>query len=137
MRTGREIEEKLASRGFSDTVVDTVTERLKSVGLIDDSEYAGAFIRTSLKLRPRSYRLLRTELIKKGVSPGIAEGAVSESSHSFPETSIAREVLKKAFLRYGKLPDRERRRKLFAFLGRRGFSLQTISELVGEGEQGV
>jgi len=137
MRTRREIEEKLSSRGFPGGVVQTVSERLESVGLIDDAEYAGAFLRTSLRLRPRSYKVLRNELIKKGVSPELANSAVRESSQSIPETSIAREVLTKAFRRYGKLPDRERRRKLFSFMGRRGFSLETISEVLGEGEQSV
>lgn len=117
--------------------MQTVSERLESVGLIDDAEYAGAFLRTSLRLRPRSYKVLRNELIKKGVSPELANSAVRESSQSIPETSIAREVLTKAFRRYGKLPDRERRRKLFSFMGRRGFSLETISEVLGEGEQSV
>jgi regulatory protein len=137
MRTRREVEEKLSSRGFSTDLVGAVSDRLESVGLIDDVEFAGAFLRTSLRLRPRSYKVLRTELIKKGISPELANSSVRESSQSIPETSVAREVLKKAFRRYGKLPDRERRRKLFSFMGRRGFSLETISELLGEGEQGA
>jgi regulatory protein len=137
MRTRRDIEDKLASRGFSESVVASVSERLESVGLIDDAEYAGAFLRTNLRLRPRSYRLLRSDLIKKGVSSELANSAVRESSQTVPETSIAREVLTKAFHRYGKLPDRERRRKLFSFMARRGFSLETISEVLEEGEQGV
>ncbi len=137
MRTRREIEEKLTSRGFSRDIVSSVSDRLESAGLIDDVEYAAAFLRTSLRLRPRSYRVLRTELIKKGVSPELANSSVQESSQSIPETSVAREVLKKAHRLYGKLPDRERKRKLFSFMGRRGFSLETISELLGEGEQGI
>ena len=134
MRTNREIEEALASRGFPKEVVSKVTERLGSVGLINDSEYAGAFLRTSLKLRPRSYKVLRAELIKKGVSPEIANGAIRESLKSAPEVDVARGVFAKVSRRYEKLPQRERKRKLFSFLGRRGFSLDTISDLLREGD---
>lgn len=132
MRTNREIEDELDSRGFSKTVVSRVTERLRSVGLINDNEYAGAFLRTSLKLRPRSYKVLRAELVKKGVRPEVANGAIRESLKSTPEVDVARGVFAKVARRYEKLPQRERRRKLFSFLGRRGFSLDTISGLMGE-----
>ncbi|MCX5800350.1 MAG: regulatory protein RecX [Candidatus Eisenbacteria bacterium] len=137
MRTNREIQDELDSRGFSKNVVSKVSERLKSVGLINDSEYAGAFLRTSLKLRPRSYRVLRAELIKKGVSPEVVDGAIRESLESVPEVDVARGVFAKVSRRYEKLPQRERRRKFFSFLGRRGFSLAIISELMGEGEEDV
>jgi len=137
MRTNREIEDELDSRGFSSQVVSRVTDRLRSVGLINDSEYAGAFLRTSLKLRPRSYRVLRAELIKKGVSPEVANSAIRESLKSVPEVDVARKLFAKASRRYEKLPQRERKRKLFSFLGRRGFSLETIAELLGEGEEDV
>jgi regulatory protein len=137
MRTNREIEDELDSRGFSRNVVSRVTERLRSVGLINDSEYAGAFLRTSLKLRPRSYKVLRAELVKKGISPEVANNAVREALKSAPEVDVAREVFAKASRRYQKLPQREKRRRLFSFLGRRGFSLETISELLGEGEEDV
>jgi len=134
MRTNREIEDALFSRGFPKNVVSKVTERLRSVKLIDDEEYAGAFLRTSLKLRPRSYKVLRSELIKKGVAPEVAKAAVGASSEIVPEVEVARGVFSKISRRYEKLPQRERKRKLFSFLGRRGFSLETISELLDEGE---
>lgn len=135
MRTGREIRDKLAAKGFGREVVSIVVERLESVGLINDAEYAGAFLRTSLKLRPRSYKSLQSELIKKGVSRETAGGAIRESSELTSEVEVARRVMTKASRVYGRLPDGERRRKLFSFLARRGFSPGTISELLGEEER--
>ncbi len=132
MRTSREVEEKLASKGFDRAVISGVVERLKSVGLIDDVEYARAFLRTSLKLRPRSYRSLNVELVRKGVSREIAASSVKESAELVPEAEVAKRLLAPASRRYEKLPPGERRRKLFSFLARRGFSLDTISELLGE-----
>jgi regulatory protein len=132
MRTAREIQDKLALKGFGREAISIVLERLTSVGLINDAEYAGAFLRTSLKLRPKSYRSLQSELIKKGISRDIAGSAIRQSSELTPEIEIARLVMAKASRVYGKLPSAERRRKLFSFLARRGFSLGTISELLGE-----
>ncbi|MFH0777287.1 MAG: regulatory protein RecX [Candidatus Eisenbacteria bacterium] len=135
MRTGREIEDRLKTSGFDDRTISLVMERLTSVGLIDDAEYARAFLRTSLKLRPRSYKKLRAELAIKGVPREVVSEAVSESSEQVPEVDVAREVLAGASRRYEKLPSHERRRKLFSFLARRGFTLETISELLGEGRE--
>lgn len=135
MRTGREVRDKLAARGFDGGTVSTVVDRLTEVGLIDDAEYAAAFLRTSLKLRPRSYRVLLSELMKKGVSRETAGAAIRESVELVPEVETARRVMAKAARTYGRLPDGERRRKLFSFLARRGFSPDTISELLGEEEK--
>jgi regulatory protein len=133
MRTGREVRDKLTARGFDRGTVSTVVERLTEVGLINDAEYAAAFLRTSLKLRPRSYRVLLSELVKKGVSRETAGRAIAGSVELTPEVEAARRVMAKASRTYGRLPDGERRRKLFSFLARRGFSMDTISELLGEG----
>jgi regulatory protein len=133
MRTGREVRDKLTARGFDRGTVSTVVERLTEVGLINDAEYAAAFLRTSLKLRPRSYRVLLSELVKKGVSRETAGRAIAGSVELTPEVEAARRVMAKAARTYGRLPDGERRRKLFSFLARRGFSMDTISELLGEG----
>lgn len=135
MRTGREVRDKLTTRGFDRRTVSTVVERLTEVGLINDEEYAAAFLRTSLKLRPRSYRVLLSELVKKGVSRETAGRAIRESVELTPEVEAARRVMAKASRTYGRLPDGERRRKLFSFLARRGFSVDTISELLGEEER--
>ena len=135
MRTGREVRDKLAARGFDGGTVSTVVDRLTEVGLINDAEYAAAFLRTSLKLRPRSYRVLLSELLKKGVSRDTAGRAIAESVELAPEVETARRVMAKASRTYGRLPDGERRRKLFSFLARRGFSPDTISELLGEEER--
>jgi regulatory protein len=132
MRTGREIADKLVSKGFERKVVAMVIEKFKAVGLIDDAEYASAFLRTSLKLRPRSYKLLKVELMKKGVTREVAANSVKESSELVSEVEIARRLLSRAHHRYENLPGGERRRKLFSFLARRGFSVDTISELLGE-----
>jgi len=134
MRTGREVRDKLTARGFDRGTVSTVVERLTEVGLINDAEYAAAYLRTSLKLRPRSYRVLLSELTKKGVSRETAGRAIGESVELTPEVEAARRVMAKAARTYGRLPDGERRRKLFSFLARRGFSPDTISELLGEEE---
>jgi len=135
MRTGREVRNKLAARGFDPGTVSTVVERLTEVGLINDEEYAAAFLRTGLKLRPRSYRVLLSDLVKKGVSRDTAGRAVRESVELTPEVEVARRVMAKAARTYGRLPDGERRRKLFSFLARRGFSPDTISQLIGEEER--
>jgi regulatory protein len=132
MRTSREIADKLASKGFERKVIAMVIEKFNAVGLIDDAEYANAFLRTSLKLSPKSYKLLKIELIKKGVTREVAANSIKESSELVSETEIARRLLTRARRRYVNLPAGERRRKLFSFLARRGFSADVISELLGE-----
>jgi len=139
-RTEREIVDRLLGRGFVPDAVEGAVERLRRVSLLDDRAFVRAFVRAELTKRPQGRRLLETKLKRRGVPAALLaeldevlardvdlteQRLVSE----FERAARAAVTLRR---RYASRPEEERRRKLAQALMRRGFSWDTIRDLVGE-----
>jgi regulatory protein len=107
-----------------------VLERLAAVGLVDDTEYARAWLAGRWGRRPSGWRRLEMELRAKGVSNDdiAAARAKLEQEHggAADEVTAARKVIAQAARRLEALDERTRRRRLWALLMRRGFDGDTI-----------
>ena len=67
----RRLEAKFASQ-----VVESVVQRLKDQGLLDDTSFAQEWTRSRVSHRPRSAKAIRRELLGKGVDRDTAQAAV-------------------------------------------------------------
>lgn len=139
-RTEREIVDRLLGRGFAPDAVERAVERLRRVSLLDDRAFLHAFVRTELARRPQGRRLLVTKLKRRGVPAALLEELddLLERDGDLADSRLATEAERAALAaaalrkRYVGRPEEERRRKLSQALLRRGFSWDTIRELVGE-----
>ncbi len=126
-RTGREIHIKLAEKGFDEEEINRVVQRLKNANLVQDQQYARMWVENRNEFHPRSQRLIRYELRNKGIDEQLIDTALAES-----ETDA--ELASRAAIRYArKLNPSDRlnfKKRLSAYLGRRGFSYGTISPVV-------
>ena len=134
-RTRRELERRLAERDFEPGVIAGVLDRLEQVGLIDDLEYARAFLREKLARRAVGARLLRGQLLARGVSGAMVDQAMEElaaanrdDTGTRPEVERARRAIAQFARRYARLDPRTRRQRLSAALVRRGFDYDTVAE---------
>jgi regulatory protein len=126
-RSESEVESSLKEKGFDEGVIAYVLERLKQDRYLGDEQFAQLWVENRSSFRPRSRRMLRYELRQKGVSEenisNALDGAEEESSLAY-----------QAAARYAsRLKDEEWdtfRKRLAAFLARRGFSYGTISPVV-------
>ncbi len=138
-RTASDLRTRLERRGFERAVIDEVLERLRSVGLVDDAEYARAFLAGRLGRRPAGWRRLEMELRRRGVSPEDAALGRErlEAQQGVPdEVGAARRALEQAVRRYDRLDPRTRRQRLYALLARRGFDSDTIEQALRAHETG-
>jgi regulatory protein len=133
-RTEKEIRDKLRRKGFDDKVIRSTIEKLKSYDLVNDHEFATAWIKERLAYKPRGRRLLRQELWKKGIQKDVIDRAVEELCRD--ENQSALKVLKKAERRYRNLEPKVARRRMMGLLTRRGFSYETIKEALKLEESG-
>jgi regulatory protein len=125
-RSRAELEERLRRRGFDGKTRATVLERLQVQGLLNDAAFARFWADSREASSPRSRRLTRVELQKKGVSREIADETVNAIDD---DASAYRAALGRA----GSLrrSDREEfRRRLGAYLQRRGFSYEVVRKTV-------
>ena len=133
-RTRRELERRLADRDVDPDAAREALARLERVGLIDDLEYARAFLREKLGRRAVGARLLRGQLVARGVAGAMADQAMEElaaddgGASGRTEFDRARRAALQFVRRYARLDPRTRRQRLSAALVRRGFDYDTVSE---------
>lgn len=128
-RSESELRSRLQQKQFSESSIDKAVESLRRMGLINDQEFAQAWVRNRLTTGKAGRLRLAQELRARGVDRQVAEGALAEMSEE-KELSFALEVGQR---RYERLRDEEpeaQRRKLASFLQRRGFSYETVSRVL-------
>ena len=150
-RAEQELRRRLRSKDFPPALVEWCLRLLEEQGLIDDPAFAAAYVRSRLRLRPRGRFRLAQELRQKGVSAEVAEQAIDqgfdneETSESALACAAARgwldrqgSTLIESLAGTDRSPERERaRRRLHAFLSRRGFGSDVIRVGLEEAETGA
>ncbi len=139
-RTRSDLARRLRDRGYGAAVVEQVLDRLAGVGLVDDAEYARAFLAGRWGRRAAGWRRLQQDLRRRGVGPGdiaAARSALEADQGSTDEAAMARRVVEQSARRYAALDPAERRRRLWALLTRRGFAPDVISAALAEPEPAV
>jgi len=125
-RSESELRERLIRRHFDNDSVEAVIARLKEQGLVDDRAFAQFWKDNRQAFSPRSQRLTRLELRRKGVADDlVAEvvGAIDDDDNAYQA------ALNKA--RSLSLSDYQSfRYRLGEFLRRRGFGYGDINRVV-------
>lgn len=130
-RTRREVQRKLAERGYADEMIERALGRLTAVGLIDDEAFVAAYVRDRVAHRPMGVRRMVQELYRKGI-PREVSVPVIELVFAEEETNervLARRVVaRKGRTRGTRSLEERERRKLVDHLIRRGFDLRVARE---------
>ena len=134
-RTRSDLSRRLRDRGFTAEVIQAVLERLGAVGLVDDVEYARAFLAGRWGRRAAGWRKLEQDLFRRGITPEDAAAAralLEREAGAADEAQMARRTLEQVARRYAGLESRVRRQRLYALLVRRGFARETVDEVLRE-----
>lgn len=120
----------------------TVLERLRQLGYLDDYKFALWWIEQRRKFKPKGRRQIMLELRQKGVNPQVIEGVLqsetdagsvdSHSRASSPEIIDAQNAIAKKIAIWKEFPAVMRKKKIYDFLARRGFSTRTIFHVIDE-----
>ena len=125
-RSEAEMKDRLHRRGFEDSKIEIIINKLKEKNLLDDTAFAQFWKENRDTFRPRSQRLTRLELKKKGVADEIIKEVTDDSDDM---QSAYQAALHKA----QHLPNQDYevfRRRLGDYLKRRGFGYTVISQTV-------
>ncbi len=125
-RSEAELRQRLARRGAPPALVDSTIERLRELGLVDDAAFAQAWVDSRDRASPRGRRLLRQELLAKGVDSDTSRELLERVDE--PDAALRAASRRAASLR--DLSYDEFRRRLGDFLRRRGFGFDTIRRTV-------
>ena len=125
-RSEAEMKDRLHRRGFVDSQIEIVINKLKEQKLLDDTAFAQFWKENRDAFRPRSQRMTRMELRRKGVADEIIKEVTDDSNDM---DSAYQAALKKAQRLSGE--DYEVfRRRLGDYLKRRGFGYTVINQTV-------
>lgn len=130
-RSEKEIKLWFKRKNIDPSLGAEVFNKLKNVGLVDDGAFAKWWIEQRREFRPRSKMALTSELKQKGIAREIIDEVLQEINTS-SELEFAKRVALKKLRALSGLPFGEKKRKLFGFLGRRGFSWETANKSIDE-----
>jgi regulatory protein len=125
-RSETEMKERLHRLGYEDSQIEIVLNKLKEQNLLNDTAFAQFWKENREAFRPRSQRLTRLELKKKGVADAIIDEVTDKSDDL---DSAYRAALNKA----QRLPHQDYevfRRRLGDYLKRRGFDYSVINQTI-------
>ncbi len=138
-RSAHEVEQYLQEKETPPSVIETTLRRLTETGLLNDSQFASAWVENRSTFRPRSHRALALELRRKGLGDAEIAQALQASA---PEEELALDAARKVLRKYKHLDWLNFRARLGGFLGRRGFSyavsaatLRRVWQEMNEGEE--
>lgn len=110
----------LAKRGIADDIAASVLDRLEIVGLINDAEFAHAWVRSRQRSKGLSRRLLATELQRAGVARELIDDALATVADE-DETAAAHELAVKRARALGNVEPDVAMRRVAALLARKGY----------------
>lgn len=125
--TVKEVRDRLWKYDLKETSKqNSIIEKLKAQGYLDDLAFARWFIESRNTHRPRSSRMLSQELMVKGVDKDVISLAIGDISD---EKDTIWHILDKKYGDRRRLDDVERQ-KIYTYLGRQGFPWDKIKEVV-------
>ena len=127
-----ELQRKLATNGHPDSVIDQILEKCRQWGYLNNRRLAERIVADGVALKHHGPARLRHTLRSRGIEDTLAEDVLSNASENQPppvEQAIA--ALKSKQRSYARLEPDVARRRMIAFLQRRGFGFDTIREALG------
>lgn len=132
-RSEHEVRQKLLCSGFTDEVADDVLARLRELGYLDDRAYARSYVTARFRTRGYGPRRLRSDLMRRGLARHVIDDVLAGLEEEEDLLDAARQHARKRWPRLAREPDAyARRRKLTAYLLRRGFTHDTVRRVVEE-----
>ncbi|EKD86186.1 MAG: hypothetical protein ACD_37C00426G0001 [uncultured bacterium] len=131
-RSIKEIERYFNRKKTVKGVQKQLFNKLKSLGLVDDKEFARWWVDQRLTFRPKGERLLRNELRIKGISEDIISTVFEEKNVINEQKKIATNIMSKKVNQYNNLPMNKARKRAYSLLLRRGFDWDIAREVIDE-----
>jgi len=127
-----ELRRLLIKKGEPEVDVDAAIARLKASGILDDTNFARQLTRSKAIGAGLSRRRIGQELTRRGVSRDISDEAIEAvfEEEGIDEAESIDRVARKKLRMLTRVDDATRRRRLYAFLARRGFDNDDIARVL-------
>lgn len=138
-RSIREVRDRLRQRDFAPEAIDAAVEKLEGWRYVDDADFARFWVENRERHKPRGRRLLEQELRRKGIDRETVQETLDAAD--LDEQGSALELGRAKLRSYGGLEPHVARRRLGAYLARRGYGLdqirRSLDDLFGEPPESI
>lgn len=127
-RASAELARLLIRKGEPREHVERAVIRLQEQGLLDDAAFAQAFTRSRVLGAQQSRRRVQQDLARKGVPRTVSDAAIATvfADEEVDQREIVEQAARKKLRALLRLDPVTRRRRLYAFLARRGYDGEDI-----------
>lgn len=125
LRSEKEICQRLKKKRFDEEIIRDTVSFLKDKGFIDDNLFAKTWIESRIK-KPLGLRKIRQELNLKGIDKEIIDTQISEIKKDYCEQDLVKKIAKVRLSKLKDIEPRSAKRRVYAYLLRRGFSPEII-----------
>lgn len=122
-RSEKEVRDYLRVKKISSLAANSLIEKLKKKGMINDFEFAKNWTESRRRSKQKGIRAIKAELYQKGIDKEIIAEVLSQSD-SVSEEELAKKAIEKKMRSWKNLPIQELKKKAFDFLMRRGFEFE-------------
>jgi len=131
-RAAKDLERQLVRKGEPAEFARLAVERLVAEGFVDDESYARSFVRSKSASAGLARFRLKQELGRQGVDRAVADEAIAEvfEEESVDEVATATALAAKRVRSLRDADPQSQRRRLYAFLARRGYPPSVISTAI-------
>lgn len=127
-RSEKELRERLCRKGFSEETVQQTISHLKDKGFINDTALASSLKRSAEEIKLLGTKGVRLFLQHRGLSGEIIDDILADSD---PDEIIrAKKLVDRKLRTMGNYSDEEIRKKIWGFLMRKGYSFDTIRQML-------
>ncbi len=112
--------------------IDWVTDKLLEQGYLNDEEFARFWVEQRNQFKPLAPRALRHELLRKGIAERTIEGVLAGAVDA---EAAALQAARSQARRWRMLDEETFRKKMAAFLQRRGFSWAVVRDVLEQSWQ--
>ena len=124
-RSEQEMRKRLGLRGYPPAIVDAEVRRLRAAGLLNDEQFARAWVEDRLTSAPRGRRLLRYELLGHGVPAEVADAVTTDVD----DHDVALMLARRRAARLSGLDRSAFESRLGSYLQRKGLGYGVIAEV--------
>lgn len=128
-RSEKEIRDRLRQKGFPAEIIQQTIDYLYKLKYLNDQEFALAWTNSRI-LKPLGLRRIAFELKQKGIANEIIKETFEGIKGGYTQFDTVMDLARAKFKKMRDVEENKAKQRIFSFLARRGFSLDTINEVM-------
>jgi len=132
MYSSKEISDKLKRQGYTEDIIEDVVFKMESYGYVNDEIFAEEWVQSRLNSKPKGRSAIKRELANKGIEEDTIENILNETLSEPIQYDLALDLARRKIRSYREDDAMSAKRKLYAFLSRRGFGYDIVKSVMDE-----